>query len=145
MYQYFAQFLPDEQNPLAYNVDFPDLPGCVTCGESLTQALQMAQDCLRGYLETSLREGEALPEPSDYLNAKAKAESQCQALDIPLTEGTFYQIVQVRIADEKPVRVNLSLYPSVVKAIDDAAEREGMTRSGFMSMTAKQYIQHANM
>lgn len=29
-----------------YNVSFPDVPGCYTCGEDLTDAIAMAEDAL---------------------------------------------------------------------------------------------------
>ena len=33
-----------------YNVEFPDLPGCFTCGDSLDEAKMMAKDALNCYL-----------------------------------------------------------------------------------------------
>ena len=48
----------------AYNVEFPDLPGCLTFGHSLEEALAYAKDALDGYLESiDLREQE-IPQPS---------------------------------------------------------------------------------
>jgi len=48
----------------AYNVEFPDLPGCLTYGYSLEEALANAKDALDGYLESiDLREQE-IPRPS---------------------------------------------------------------------------------
>lgn len=48
----------------AYSVDFPDLPGCVTCGDSLTDAFYMAEDAAAGWISTSIEDGEEIPKPS---------------------------------------------------------------------------------
>lgn len=49
----------------AYNVEFPDLPGCFTFGYSLDEALLHAREALDGYLESiDLREQE-IPRPSN--------------------------------------------------------------------------------
>lgn len=47
MYIYPAIF---EKEDKFVNVSFPDLPGCFTFGESMEEALRMAQDVLEGYL-----------------------------------------------------------------------------------------------
>lgn len=38
-----------------YNVLFPDLPGCYTCGNDLADALYMAEDALAGMGSAMLR------------------------------------------------------------------------------------------
>lgn len=44
-----------------YSVDFPDLLGCVTEGDSLEEALEMAQDALGLYLYTLEQDNKPLP------------------------------------------------------------------------------------
>jgi antitoxin HicB len=44
-------------------VTFPALPGVVTEGDTLEQALTMAADAIRGYLETLAQDG--LPAPAE--------------------------------------------------------------------------------
>ena len=41
-----------------YNVEFPDLPGCFTCGDSLDEAKMMAKDALNCYLSGFLDDKE---------------------------------------------------------------------------------------
>lgn len=48
-----------------YSVIFPDLDHLATYGDSLENAVEMAVDCLAGYIHTAKREKEILPEPSD--------------------------------------------------------------------------------
>lgn len=47
-----------------YSVVFPDLNWLSTCGETLDEAMSMAVDCLSGYLFTSKKDGDIIPEPS---------------------------------------------------------------------------------
>jgi antitoxin HicB len=42
-------------------VDVPALPGCLTEGPTLTGALLMAEDAVRGYLEVLQEDGQAAP------------------------------------------------------------------------------------
>ena len=46
-YLYPAIFEPEDG---AYNVTFPDLPDCYTCGDNLADAMMMAQDVLADVL-----------------------------------------------------------------------------------------------
>ncbi len=61
-YIYPAVFYPEEDG--RFSVIFPDLNDLATFGDSLTDALYMAQDACGQYLFTSLRDGENLPEPT---------------------------------------------------------------------------------
>lgn len=47
-----------------YSVTFPDLPGCNTEGNDLTEALYMAQDALGLYLYSLKQDKEPLPQAS---------------------------------------------------------------------------------
>lgn len=46
-----------------YSVIFPDLNYLSTCGESLNDAMEMAIDCLAGYLYTAKLDDDKLPMP----------------------------------------------------------------------------------
>lgn len=54
----------------------------------------------------------------------------------------MYQLVPVDPQPEKPVRVNMTFAPRVLRLIDRAAEEEGMTRSGFLAAAAKAYVRN---
>lgn len=47
-----------------YSVIFPDLDHLSTCGETFEEALNMAVDCLAGYLYELQYSGEEIPAPS---------------------------------------------------------------------------------
>ena len=60
---YRMEFVRDEAEG-GYVVSFPELPGCITCGESLTAAAANAGDAKRAWLEAALAEGLSIPEPN---------------------------------------------------------------------------------
>ena len=59
---YRMEFVRDEAEG-GYVVSFPDLPGCITCGESLTAAAANAGDAKKAWLEAALAEGFSIPGP----------------------------------------------------------------------------------
>ena len=58
---YPAIFISDGDG---YTVEFPDLPGCVTQGDSFEEAFEMAEDAASGWILTSIEDGEDVPPPS---------------------------------------------------------------------------------
>ena len=50
-----------ENEDTGWTVEIPVLPGCVTWGETRMDAAAMAEDAVHGWLETSLRFGDAIP------------------------------------------------------------------------------------
>ena len=44
-------------------VSYPDLPGCITCGETIESAVANAQDAKRAWMEAALEEGIQIQEP----------------------------------------------------------------------------------
>lgn len=51
-----------------YVVSFPDLPGCLTCGDTIEEALEQAGDAKRTWLQAALADGVYISDPDD--NAK---------------------------------------------------------------------------
>jgi len=52
---------PDESG---YTAEIPDLPGCLTCADTLAELWEMIEDARRGWLEVALERGLSIPEPS---------------------------------------------------------------------------------
>lgn len=50
-----------------YDVRIPDLPGCITCGKDLAEAIEMAQDAASMWLADAEDNEEAIPSPSENL------------------------------------------------------------------------------
>lgn len=62
-YHFYAVIQQENNN---YNVYFPDLPGVVTYGSDIEDAIFMAQDALVGHLLVMEDDGDDIPKPSEY-------------------------------------------------------------------------------
>lgn len=47
-----------------YTVSYPELPGCVTCGETIESAVENAKDAKRAWIEAAIDSGIQIPEPN---------------------------------------------------------------------------------
>ena len=54
-----------EESDGLYSVEFPDLEGCFTSGETLPDAIEMAEDALCLMLYDMEEDGETIPAPSN--------------------------------------------------------------------------------
>lgn len=50
-----------------YTAFVPSLPGCITWGETVEHALEMAKQAREGYIAVLQEEGEPVPDDSDTL------------------------------------------------------------------------------
>jgi predicted RNase H-like HicB family nuclease len=67
-YRYTIILHPDPEEG-GYTVTVPALPGCVTQGETLEEAITMAKDAIRLHVETLIAEGEPVPEEREHPQA----------------------------------------------------------------------------
>lgn len=44
-----------------YTVIVPSLPGCVTCGDTVEEAIEMAKEAIESYIESLKDHGEEIP------------------------------------------------------------------------------------
>jgi len=51
----------------AYTALVPSLPGCITWGQTVEQALEMAKDAIESYISVLQDEGEDIPDDSEIL------------------------------------------------------------------------------
>lgn len=51
----------------AYTAFVPFLPGCITWGENVDHALEMAKDAIAGYIAVLQEEGEPVPDDNETL------------------------------------------------------------------------------
>ena len=72
---YPAIFKPFSDKSGGYVVEFPDLPGCVTEGKDLEQAIEMGVDAASGWILGELEDGEKIPRASEY--SEVTAEEDC--------------------------------------------------------------------
>ncbi|MEO9971370.1 MAG: type II toxin-antitoxin system HicB family antitoxin [Hyphomonadaceae bacterium] len=57
-----------------YGVVFPDLPGCISVGDSQHEIALNAAEALGGHLEAMLEDDDPLPEPSQVEQLKLKPD-----------------------------------------------------------------------
>ena len=59
---YRMEIIPDTVEG-GFAVRFPELSGCLTCGDTLEEAVQNAADCKKEWLIAAMEEGISIPEP----------------------------------------------------------------------------------
>ena len=89
-----------------YSVIFPDLNYLTTCGENLNDAMEMAIDCLAGYLYTAKLDNDKLPTPSKI--------DDIHPIDIANTIGfdgkdSFINLISVDLEDYAKTHFNKSV------------------------------------
>ena len=59
---YRLEIIPDTEEG-GFVASYPELPGCITCGETAEQAAANASDAKKAWLEAALEEGLDIAEP----------------------------------------------------------------------------------
>lgn len=108
-----------------YNVTFPDVPEAITCGESIEQAVEMAQSALG----LALYETNNFPEPSNPKQIKVDNNSFISMITLDIAE---YR----RQNHSKTVRKNTSI-PEWLNII---AEKEHVNFSQTLTEALKQKL-----
>jgi taurine dioxygenase len=114
-----------------WSIVFPDFAGVTSAAAAFADVPQQARDALATAVEDMIAEGEDLPAP---VEEGRQAEPDPSAFHNPR-----YIVVPVEVRD-KPTRINVSMDRSLLKRIDDAAARCGMTRSGFLAESARKLV-----
>ena len=98
-YVYPAVFHPFEDGSNGYMVTFPDIPGCLTEGFSLEEAISMAHSALR----------EMMTYYEDHGLQPDNPPSNIRDLDIEWDKGQFPSMVSVNTRDDRTVIKTISL------------------------------------
>ena len=67
-----------------YSVYYPDLPGCLTCGDDLEEALSNAREAREGFLYVSEMDSDPVPSPTPIE-------------ELRLPQGHFPTLISVRM------------------------------------------------
>ena len=59
---YKMEFVEDKEEG-GYTVVFPELPGCLTCGDTIQEAYDNAVEAKREWIHAAIEEGRIIPEP----------------------------------------------------------------------------------
>ena len=68
MASYIALVHKDEGT--SYGVSFPDVPGCISAGNTFEEAVANAAEALAGHLALMKADGEAIPPPRSFEELK---------------------------------------------------------------------------
>jgi predicted RNase H-like HicB family nuclease len=123
---YLAVFETDDKPGIS--VYFPDVPGCVSCGDNFDHALKMAQEALALHIYGMEKDGDELPERTDKI-----PELNTTDLVVPVT--TYPDLVKEEL-DMRREKTTITL-PHWVKA---AAEQEGINFSRLLETTIKETL-----
>ena len=62
---YTMKIIPDVEEG-GYTICFPDLPGCATCVDSLSDAIQMAEDAKREWFKAAIEDCKDIKSPQEF-------------------------------------------------------------------------------
>ena len=131
MPRYYTAVL--ERDAEGYSVYFPDVPGCVSAGNTAQNAAANAEEALYGHLILSLEHGEPLPDarPID---------------DIPMSDdGSEVARIMVRFEPPgKSIRVSITLPETLLHEVDAFAEAHGYSRSGLLAYAVREQMHRAS-
>jgi len=125
---YFAIFEPTQTG---YSVYFPDLPGCVSCGESFEDAQKQATEALELHIYGMEKDGDEIPMPSK--TPQVDPETAAGYIVSPVT--VFPDIVKNEL-DNRAVKTNLTI-PAWLK---EMAEAEGVNYSKVFQAALMDYL-----
>ena len=120
-----------------YGVSVPDLPGCVSAGRTLDEALESIREAIACHIEGMLLDGESVPQAREIELHKSNPE---------WAEG-IWALVQIDLSklSGKSKRINITLPERLLSQVDQYASQHGETRSGFLAQAALDYMnRHAN-
>lgn len=84
------------------SIEFPDLPGCLSCADTDEEALYMAKDVLGLWIDYMERENEDIPEPTSLLDIELEDNQKSVLIEVWLPT--------VRNAiDNKPIRKTVTI------------------------------------
>lgn len=115
-----------------YGVTVPDLPGCFSAGDTLDEAIASAHEAIACHIEGLLMDGLPIPdqEPIETHRAREDKDATWALVDVDISRLSS----AIR-------RVNISMPERVLAIVDEAAAREGESRSGLLARAALSYIQ----
>ena len=126
--QYLALVTKEEGSD--WSVVFPDLPGCVTAGRSLDEAVAFAEEALALHAQGLREDGEAPPTLSGIEDVMADPESA----------GALFYLVPLKPLEGRTLRVDITLDEYLLAEIDAAAKQVGSNRSKFLAAVARKAL-----
>lgn len=110
MKEYIYPALFHKNDDGSFTITYPDLPGCISEGKDLGNALHMAESALTQWVE--------------YLTDKKMEIPQASSLEnVPADKDEFANLIRANIKDGRAVRRTVS----IPKWMDDAVSEAGLS------------------
>ncbi len=120
-YVFPAIFHPNEDR--TYTITYPDLPGCISEGKSLGNAMYMAQSALTQWIEYLTDKKESIPSASDLKAIETEPEE-------------FVNLIRADIKDGRAVKRTVS----IPKWMDDRVAETGLSLSRVLQDALKERL-----
>lgn len=130
-YVYPAIFELQEEG--GYTITFPDIPSCITQGETLQEGIEMARDALCFILYDMEKNHEAIPAPSNPINFKTTNNSFVALIDCDT-------ITYRKLKSNKSVKKTLT----VPEWLDEMALSENLNFSQVLQNALKEQLHITN-
>ena len=118
----------------AYGVSFPDLPGCISAGDTIDEAVRNAVEALAGHVRMLEADADPVPPPRDFDAIMSDPDLEEDR------HGAMTTIVPLVRDRGSTARINVSFDLGLLDAIDAAAKARKQTRSAFLASAARREI-----
>ncbi len=122
--------IPEEEGD--YGVIVPDIPGCFSVGDDISEALANAHEAIECHIEGMIMDDEPVP----VLQAIDSHQNNPEYKDV------IWAIASIDLSklSGKAKRINITMPESVLSKVDSFAAQVGETRSGLLQTAALNYI-----
>ena len=120
-YVYPALFHSNEDG--SFTITYPDLPGCISEGKSLGNAMYMAQSALTQWIEYLTDKKQSIPLASNLESIKT-------------TQDEFVNLIRVEIKENRAVKRTVS----IPKWMDDKVIESGLSLSRVLQDALKEKL-----
>ena len=62
-------------------IEFPNLPGCLTCGDDINEAVKNAKECLGLHLYGMRKDNDTIPEPTPVDKIKCELNQEIRLIE----------------------------------------------------------------
>jgi len=121
----------EQDGDSAWGLWFPDVEGCFSAADNQADIVKNAIEALTLHLD-------GMEHPVAH-GIQEVAKNPQVAVD--LREGAYLLGIPFVTTEHKQVRANISMDKGTLRAIDDAANLRGLTRSAFIAEAAMNEIQ----
>ena len=108
----------------SYTITYPDLPGCISEGKTLVNAVYMAQSALSQWIEYLISKNQALPRATDIKG-------------VAVSNGEFVNIVRADVRDNRAIKRTVS----IPKWMDDKVAESRLSLSRVLQDALSQRFQ----